>query len=279
MKLGEIELHIIQDGSFGLDGGAMFGIVPRPLWSRTKVPDTANRIRLSLNCVLVRTADRTILVEAGLGRSLPPGFGEHLACEEVGRLEERLAELDVGAADVDVLILSHLHFDHAGGATWLAEDGRWHPTFPNAEVWVQRGEWENACRPNERTRAAYRPESLRPLEAEGRVRFLDGPVTVAPGVRLEVLGGHTPHMMGVWVEAAGATVFFASDLVPTTAHLRYPYIAAYDLDPLTTLETKQRLLPVAAREGWWWIFAHDERPMARLEEDEKGHIRPCEEAR
>lgn len=277
MKLGGIDLEIVQDGSFGLDGGAMFGVVPRPLWSRSLPPDSANRVRLCLNCVLIRSGGRTLLVEAGLGRSRPDGFDERFGCERVGRIDERLADLGVEISDVNVLILSHLHFDHAGGAVWQAGDGRWQPTFPNAEVWVQRGEWEDACSTNERMRAAYRPEPLRVLEAEGRIKFLEGTVVAAPGVRLEVLGGHTHHMMGVWIESAGATALFGSDLVPTSAHLRYPYIAAYDLDPLHTLEQKKRLLPQAAREGWWWIFAHDERPLARLEQGAKGEIRLMEE--
>ncbi len=276
--MGELELQVIQDGTFALDGGAMFGVVPRPVWSRLAPPDEQNRIPLSLNCLLIRAGACTLLVEAGLGHDHTPEYRERFGCVEIGGLEARLAAHGVRPQDVDRVLLTHLHVDHAGGVSRRRPDGTWEAAFPAAEIWIQRGEWEAARQANEREQAAYMPERLLPLVSEGRVRFMDGDAEVAAGVRVEVLGGHTRHMMGVWIEIGSGTAFFGSDLVPTAAHLRYPYIMAFDLDPTRTLQQKKRLLRRAASEGWWWIFSHDARPMVRLAEDDESRIRVREEA-
>lgn len=265
MKLGAFDLDPLTDGSFRLDGGAMFGVVPKPLWARRARPDRLNRITLGLNPLLIRGAGRTILVDTGIGAKDDRKFRGMFAVRQPQGLLTALAALGLAPADIDTVVLTHLHFDHAGGSTVRERDGRIVPTFPRARYLAQRGEWEDATHPSERTRASYLPPNFVPLQEEGRLDLLDGDAEVVPGVRVLVTGGHTHHHQVVRIESAGRTAIYWGDLIPTTAHVDLPYIMGYDLDPLQTLRKKKELVPRAVEEGWLCFWEHDPaRPAGRI---------------
>jgi glyoxylase-like metal-dependent hydrolase (beta-lactamase superfamily II) len=251
----------IDAGSLWLDGGAMFGVVPKPLWGRRSPADAKNRIPLAMRCLLVETDEATVLVDTGLGNKETEKFRSIYAVENDGkptRLESSLAELGIGPADVDVVVATHLHFDHAGGGTRLDPDGEIRPTFPEARYLVSAGEYEFARRDNERIRASYMARNFEPLAEAGCLELVPDSVEVVPGVRLIHSPGHTPHHQSVLVDLGDETqLLFLADLVPTTAHLPLPWIMGYDVEPLLTLESKRELLTRAAREGWWLAFEHD----------------------
>lgn len=264
MKLGDFELRPLSDGSFALDGGQMFGVVPKVLWEKKLASDSLNRVRLELTCVLVRTGKHNVLIETGIGDKLDEKQAEIYAVAHSTTLPDELRKVGLAPEDIDIVINTHLHFDHCG---WNSRrvNGKTVPTFPRARYYVQRGEWEHALHPSERDRAAYNPECFRPAEAQ--TELLEGDQEIVPGIRVEVLPGHTQNMQGVRIESRGEQAYFLSDLVPTRAHLPYPWIMSLDLYPLETLATKQRLLPELAAGGSLVIFPHDVRgPLARLVE-------------
>jgi glyoxylase-like metal-dependent hydrolase (beta-lactamase superfamily II) len=266
MNLGGIELELVSDGLFGLDGGAMFGVVPRTLWERRMPPDDRNRIRLALNCWLIRAAGRTLLVETGAGDKWDARRRDIYALDGAGRLLEALAARGVAPEQVDFVINTHLHFDHCGWNTRRAGD-RVVPTFPRARYVVQRGELEHARRPTERDRASYLPENFEPVAEAGQWWEVEGEVEVVPGVRVVPVPGHTRDMQCVLLEGSRLRACILADLVPTTAHLPYAWIMAYDLYPMLTLYNRKRWLPRLAREGWLCLFVHDPAvPAAMLEE-------------
>ncbi len=274
ISLGDLRLDLVPAGRFRLDGGAMFGVVPRVLWERSAPPDERNRIELALNCLLIRDGKRVVLVETGIGDKWSPKEEGIFAIRDNGGLPASLDRLGVKPESVTTVVLTHLHFDHAGGATTRAgASGDVIPAFPNATYLVQKSEWDLARNLNERTRASYRSENYAPLERSGQIRLLEGESQVAPGITLLPLPGHTPGLQGVLVRGGGRTVLYPSDLVPTAAHLPYPYIMGYDLFPLTTLETKKRILPRALAEGWILFLVHEPNtPIGALQE-EGGRIR------
>jgi len=266
MKLGDLEFYLLTDGYFCLDGGAMFGVIPRPLWERKAPPDERNRIRLAMNSLLIRSAGKWILIETGAGDKWDAKQRDIFAFEGDLRLPEQLAQRGVRPEQIDLVINTHLHFDHCGWNTRRV-DGKLIPTFPNARYVVQRGELEHAKRPTERDRASYIPDNFLPVEAAGQWWLLEGDREVAPGVELIRVPGHTRDMQCVRLSGGGKTAFSFVDLVPTTAHLPYPWIMAYDLYPLTTLENKKKWIPVVAHEGWLALFGHDPQvPAAYLRE-------------
>jgi glyoxylase-like metal-dependent hydrolase (beta-lactamase superfamily II) len=270
MHLGDMEVHLLGDGTFRLDGGAMFGVIPRPLWEKKSPPDDRNRILLAMNILLIQTAGKRILVETGGGSKWDDKQNKIYAFENSARLPEQLAAKGVSPESVDIVINTHLHFDHCGGNTTIA-NGRAMPAFPNARYIIQRGEYEHALTPTERDRVSYIPENVTPMRDSGQWQLLEGDAEIAPGVELIVIPGHTRHMQCVKLTCGGQTIFFAADLVPTAAHLSYPWIMGFDLYPMTTLENKKKWLPLAAREGWTVIFGHDlHMPAAKLHEHERG---------
>ena len=269
MKFGALELFLVSDGCFRLDGGAMFGVVPKTLWEKQVAPDERNRITLNLSCLLIRAAGKTILVETGVGDKLDPKRRDIYGVEHPTTLVESLRGVGVGPEEVDMVVNTHLHFDHCGGNTRFDSTGRAVPTFPRARYVVQRGELEHARRPTERDRASYMPENFEPMAASEQWDIVEGDAELVPGVELVVVPGHTRDMQCVRLTSGGRTAFFFADLVPTRAHLPAPWIMGYDLYPMTTLEQKKRWIPEAVGGEWLCFFGHDPvMPAAYLRERE-----------
>jgi glyoxylase-like metal-dependent hydrolase (beta-lactamase superfamily II) len=250
------EWEVLSDGSFALDGGAMFGVVPRTLWEKRMPPDAWHRVKLGLNCLLVRSSGRNVLVETGLGEKGDQLFRARHAVE-AGALVRQLGERGVRAEDVTDVINSHLHWDHAGGNTRRRGDGGLEPVFPNATYYVQRAELAFARAAGPRTRGSYEPDDYEPLLRDGRMVLVDGEAEIAPGVRVHPAPGHLPAMQVVTVRAANRTLLFAADLIPTALHVSPAWIMAYDLEPLVTLRAKMHWLEQAAAPGWTVVFYHD----------------------
>jgi glyoxylase-like metal-dependent hydrolase (beta-lactamase superfamily II) len=263
MKLGDLEFHILTDGTLRLDGGAMFGVIPRTMWERVMPPDDRNRVTLSMNSLLIRSAGKRILVESGSGDKWDAKRRQIYAFEG-RRLPDQLAAHGVRPEQIDIVVNTHLHFDHCGWNTHVV-GGKVVPTFPNARYIVQQGELEHAKHPTERDRASYLPDNFEPIEAAGQWDLAVGDCEIAPGVELIRAPGHTADMMCVRLSGGGRGAFLLADLVPTTAHLALPWIMSYDLYPLTTLENKKKWLPELERSGWLALFVHDVAvPAARL---------------
>lgn len=258
----EVRVHTVVAGTLGLDGGAMFGVVPKPLWSRRTSADERNRIPLAMRCLLVERGERRTLIDCGLGNKEDAKFREIYDVRNEGRptrLEDELGALGVEPGSIDVVVATHLHFDHFGGATRRNAGGEIVPSFPNARHVIRRGEYDYAHWENERIRASYLPENYEPLVETGMVDFVDSDVEVAPGIHVLRTPGHTHHHQSVLVEVGEERICFLADLVPTSAHLPLPWIMGYDVEPLVTLESKRRVLARAAREGWLLVFEHDPR--------------------
>jgi glyoxylase-like metal-dependent hydrolase (beta-lactamase superfamily II) len=277
VKLGDLEFWILNDGGFRLDGGAMFGVVPKPLWEKKIPADERNRIGLEMNCLLVRAAGKTLLIETGAGDKWDAKRRDIYAIGQGKRLPEQLAGRGVGLDQIDYVVNTHLHFDHCGWNTRI-KDGRIVPTFPNAQYVVQRGELEHAKRPTERDRGSYVADNFLAIEAAGKWWLLDGDREIVPGVEVIRVPGHNADTQCVRLSGGGKSAFFFADLVPTTAHLAYPWIMSFDLYPLTTLENKRKWIPEVAREGTLALFAHDAKvPAARLHvHDDEIEIEPVE---
>ena len=274
-QIGGLRCHALEGGLQRLDGGAMFGVVPRTLWQTRFEPDERNRIPMAMRCLLVEHEDGLVLIDTALGNKEDAKFLDIYGVENQGlegatQLEDALASAGFLPRDITWVINTHLHFDHAGGNTTmdpdLENDPRRHvrPTFPNATYMVQRGELEFARHTNERTRASYLPHNFEPIAAAQRWRLLDGDEEVLPGISVRVTPGHVPYHQAVLLTHGGETGVFVGDLFPTTAHLPLPWIMGYDLEPLRTLESKRTLLADALAGGWRLIFEHDPRVVLGL---------------
>lgn len=264
-RLGDFRIHALEAGIQWLDGGAMFGVVPKPLWERRIPADERNRIPLALRCLLVETPDELVLIETGLGNKESEKFiqiygvdnAAPAGSDDPDRLHAAIRSLGFSPGDVTTVVNTHLHFDHAGGNTYRDADGAVKLSFPRARHFVQRGEWKYAHRTNERTRASYLPDNFQPVADAGRFTFLEGEAEVLPGVSVVLTPGHTPHHQSVLVRSGGETACFVADLIPTMAHLPLPWIMGYDVEPLVTLESKRSLLRRAADERWLLVSVHD----------------------
>lgn len=256
MKWGGFQLHILSAGVFRLDGGAMFGVVPKPLWERVATPDARNRIPLGLNCLLIRTGDVNVLVDTGCGRKYSPKEFEIYSIDPSADLLRELGKVGLDSQDIDIVVNTHLHFDHCGGNTFVAGE-EVVPTFPRAEYVVRKEEYQDASAPNERTRATYFAHNWSPIEAAGKLRVIDRDMEIAPGVTCISTPGHTLGHQSVLVESEGRKLLFLADLCPTVAHVPLPYVMGYDLFPLTTLKTRKEIYPRAIEEDWELIFEHD----------------------
>ncbi len=253
--MGNVELALVSDGTIRLDAGALYGVVPKVLWSRWVKPDRKNRVTMGLNCLLIRSGGKNILVDTGVGTK-HPRRRKAIFAMAAGSLIGKLKAIGLEPEDIHIVALSHLHFDHAGGCTTHDSHGKPLPTFPKATYLVQRRDWEEATATNERTRAAYLPEDFLPLEENGQLVLLDGDREIAPGVWLKMTGGHTAGHQMVFIDSAKERAACLGDVLPTPHHLPLPYISAWDLFPMKTLASKRQLLEQAEREGWLLVFAH-----------------------
>jgi glyoxylase-like metal-dependent hydrolase (beta-lactamase superfamily II) len=272
-RIGEIEIERVVDARVWVDPGGEFGVVPRVLWERVIAPDARGLIPMDLACLLVRAAGKTILIDAGLGDKLPPKHYRHWGTEGPGDLPGALAQHGVAPADVDIVVLTHLHADHAGWCT-VRQNGALRPTFPNAVYMVQRLEYADACFPNERTRAAYLPENFEPLDAAGQLRLLMGDTPVVEGVRCAVARGHTRAHQIVLFQSGGAYGMFAGDMASLAVNMeRLAWVAAYDVEPLETIESKRAWQAWAlARDALIFLDHDTERPAGRLRRLDDGKL-------
>lgn len=283
--IGALTVHAIQAGGQKLDGGAMFGVVPKPLWERRIPADERNRIPMGMRCLLIEHDVGLILIDTGAGNKESSKFYEIYGIENSGDGERTALEAGIRAAghrpeDVALVINSHLHFDHAGGNTYRESDGSVQLALPNARYVVQRGEYEFATHTNERTAASYFPHNFVPVYEAGRYDLVEGEREIVSGIRVLPTPGHVPFHQGILIESRGETAFYLADLVPTAAHLPLPWIMGYDLEPLVTLETKRRILRRAMDEGWLVIFEHDAaNAWGRVGSDGKSYTLAVEEKR
>ncbi len=274
VSIGNWELQTVSGGRFMLDGGAMFGVVPKPLWERAISPDQRNRIPLATNCLLARNGQHTVLVDTGYGSKLSEKEREIYSSAPGSPLVENLATIGLGPEDIDLVVFSHLHFDHAGGGTQRAAGGTLQPAFPKATYVAQRREWIDAISGAAELRGSYPPENLLPLHEAGQLRLIDGDETIVPGLLAMVTGGHTAGHQALAFRSGGDTAVYLGDLCPTRAHLPSLWCMAYDVYPLDTRRRKPAMLGQAADENWLVFWDHDpDRPCSRLVRDERREFR------
>ena len=272
MTFGDLELIPLLDGFFRLDGGAMFGVVPKPLWERRAAPDAKNRILLGLRPLVVRGA-RTMIIDAGIGEKMDAKSRDIYGIDRAPDLDASLAAAGLTADDIEIVLASHLHFDHAGGFTKRDGSGALTPRFPNARYVVRTAEWEDATHPHERNRASYLPENFVPLKEAGVLDLVPGDAAIMPGVRVVRTGGHTMHHQIVFIESRGRTAVFAADLMPTAAHVSEPWIMAYDLYPMDTLAFKRAFVREAIARDYLVFFEHDPVIVAGHIREDDGRVR------
>ena len=268
--IGDFELTIFSDGKYLLDGGAFFGVVPKVMWAKKVNVDDKNRVLTGLNSLLVRTGDRNILIETGIGNKLSERM-----IRFYGQPAELLDNMSAGGMspdDIDIVINTHLHFDHCGWNTIRTND-RIVPTFPKAKYYVQEGEWQHACRQFERDRISYITDNYDPLINTGQMELLRGDREIIPGISVRVFRGHTAHMQAVIIAGSGRKVCYISDLIPTRAHIDLTWGMSFDLFPIDTIESKKKYYAESIPEKWLTVFTHDpELPWAYVERDAEGKL-------
>jgi glyoxylase-like metal-dependent hydrolase (beta-lactamase superfamily II) len=271
MRLGAFDLTIVSDGTYFLDGGNFFGIVPKVLWQKRAQPDELNRLVVGLNSVLVRGAGKTVLIETGIGNKLNEKMVRNFAPQ--AKLLENLRVAECEPEQVDIVINSHLHFDHCGWNTVRNAAGKIVPTFPNAIYYAPRGEWEAGEQQRERDAVSYISDNYDPLISAGQMKLLEGTETILPGVSVETYPGHTRSMCAIHIESEGKRACYISDLIPTTNHLDLTWGMAFDLFPLETIENKKKFYARAIPEKWAVIFTHDPNiPIANVERTPEGRL-------
>jgi methylmalonyl-CoA epimerase len=255
--LGNFELITLADGFFALDGGAMFGTVPRVLWEKRLPPDDANRIPLSMRPLVVRTDSHTMIIDAGCGDKWDAKSRGIFKLDRRYHLDHALAEAGLAAEDIDIALASHLHWDHVGGFTTIGKDGAVVPRFPKAKYIAHRAEWEDATHPHERSRASYVPDDFVPLRDAGVLTFVDDGAEIIPGVKYRRSGGHCAHHQVVMIESGGKTAVFTADMYPTSVHVPDPWLMGYDLYPMDTLAFKRAFAREAIERHYLIFFEHD----------------------
>ena len=271
MHFGDIEVLPIHGGNFYLDGGAMFGVVPKTLWEKKAPADDRNRIRLAANSLLLRAGDKRILVETGNGTKWEPRLRNIYGIQEGDPFSDSLARAGVAPDKIDLVINTHLHFDHAGGNT-RPKDGRDVSAFPNAQYVVQRAELEHAMNPTERDRASYFADRFVPITEAGQWRLVDGDVEIVPGVSVVGIPGHNADIQAVKIAGGSRVLLFVADMLPTRHHLPLPWMPGYDLYPLKTLETKRKRIAEMVQNKWIVAFGHDPDYAAATLHDHNGKI-------
>lgn len=271
LALGDFELSVFSDGTYPLDGGAFFGVIPKIMWSKKVEADERNYVTAGLNSLLIRTGKQTVLVETGMGNKLSERMVKFYG--QPARLLDNLAEGGIAPDNIDVVINSHLHFDHCGWNTLRDKSGKIIPTFPRARYYAPEGEWQYGRHPSERDAISYIPDNYDPLVKSGQMTLLKGGEEIVPGISVKTFRGHTAHMQGVIVESEGKTACYISDLIPSTAHLDIAWGMAFDLYPLDTVESKKLYYATAIPERWLTVFTHDPIiPWAYVEKDDSGKI-------
>ncbi|MGB9773236.1 MAG: MBL fold metallo-hydrolase [Bacteroidota bacterium] len=271
MRIGAYEIFVIETGRFALDGGAMFGIIPKPLWERTNPADERNRIELAMRALLLVSEEKRIIIDVGIGTKFTEKLRDIYRVDlSQSSLESSLAAHGFKFEDITEVILTHLHFDHAGGATTRV-NGEIVPAFPKAQYYVQKQHWEWALKPTEKDRGSFMREDFLPLYDHNAVRFIDGQGEFLPGIELLITNGHTEAQQLVKISDSKHTLLFCCDLIPTSSHVPLPYIMGYDLRPLITLEEKKTILTRAVEENWLLFLEHDPATeVITVEKTEKG---------
>ena len=258
MKFGDYRVEVIPDCEFRLDGGAMFGVVPRNLWARVNPPDDQNRIRMNMNCLFIEADGERILIDTGIGEKWSEKHRAMYGINRTRSFDQSLKAIaGVAATDITIVINTHLHFDHAGGNSIRNDAGRAVAAFPNARYFISQAEYEHAESPTERDRASYFSENWQPLKDSGQLELKAADYEVVPGLTMETHAGHNRSMQCPRLARDGKVLFGFADLVPTRAHVPYAWVMGYDLYPVETVEAKKKLLPQAARENWTCLFYHD----------------------
>src|SRR5208282_1407948 len=276
LTLGDFELTVLSDGTYPLDGGALFGVIPKVMWSKKVTADEKNYVTVGLNSLLIRmdgprTGKRTVLVETGMGNKLSDRMIKFYG--QPAQLLTNLAAADIAPEDIDIVINSHLHFDHCGWNTVRDKTGKIVPTFPRARYYAPEGEWKYARHPSERDTISYIPDNYDPLVASGQMTLLKGGEEIVPGISVETFPGHTAHMQAVIVRSGGLTACYISDLIPTSAHINIAWGMAFDLYPLETIESRKKYYAQAIPERWLTVFTHDDQtPWGYVEHGERGRL-------
>src|SRR6202522_2535551 len=271
LTLGDFELSVFSDGTYPLDGGAFFGVIPKTMWSRKMAADEKNCVISGLNSLLIRTGKQNVLVETGMGNKLSERMIKFYG--QPAQLLANLAAAGIAPEDIDVVINTHLHFDHCGWNTTRDKDGKIVPTFPRAKYYAPEGEWQYARHPSERDSISYISDNYDPLVASGQMTLLKGNKEIVPGISVKTFPGHTASMQAVIVESGGHTCCYISDLIPTSAHIDITWGMGFDLYPLQTIESKKEYYAKAIAEKWLTVFTHDAKtPWAYVEKDETGKI-------
>lgn len=255
--LGDFELLFLRDGAFWLDGGGYFGIVPKVIWQKLIYSDELNRVKLHINPLLVRIGTHNILIDPGLGNKYSDKQKNIFNMDYEPSLEQSLAEINMTTDDIDVVVATHLHFDHVGACTKFDSSGNVIPTFKNAGFYFQKDEWEDATHPNERTKGSYFLENYVPLKEAGLAKFIEGNSEIVPGISVEVTGGHTKHHQIIFIKSKGETAVYFGGIVPAVTHLKIPYTMGFDLDPITIMEKRKELYGRAIKENWLVCLEHD----------------------
>ena len=270
LTLGDFELTAVSDGTYRLDGGAFFGVVPKVMWEKKVRADAENYVPVGLNSVVVRTGEHTVLIETGIGNKMPDRLIKIFG--QPAKLLDNLARAGIAPEDIDVVINTHLHFDHCGWNTSL-RDGKVAPTFPKAKYYAPEGEWQHGRLQLERDAISYISENYDPLIKSGQMELLRGDQEIVPGISVRVFPGHTQHMQAVVIESGGRTACYISDLIPTSAHIDLTWVMAFDVLPLQTIESRKRYYAQAIPEKWLTMFTHDPNtPWAYVEQDERGKM-------
>ena len=270
LTLGDFELTAVSDGTYRLDGGAFFGVVPKVMWEKKVRADAENYVPVGLNSVVVRTGQHTVLIETGIGNKLPERLIKIFG--QPAKLLDNLNAAGISPEDIDIVINSHLHFDHCGWNTMI-KDGKIVPTFPKAKYYAPEGEWQHGRLQLERDAISYMSENYDPLIKTGQMELLQGDQEIVPGISVRVFPGHTLHMQAVIIQSGGQTACYISDLIPTSAHIDLTWVMAFDLLPLRTIESRKRYYAQSIPEKWLTMFTHDPNlPWAYVEKDERGKM-------